>query len=1104
MVVSAMVAGFLVAGPLPASAEPTPPARTQIHIDGLAADAVVVKPARAQASATAIPVRVRVQGSVTALAVRLNGKVLRPSGSRRDQFRLVRGSGLQLGRNQLWVEATVAGRTRPAVAERAFFLGYRASGVVRSKVRAGGTNAPAALAHVMLPKAGVHRISASVNGRNIAVPGRDGTARNVRWNLGQLGRLQPGPNRFRAQVLLNDGRVGLVSERFGVSQRRHLVVGRTQDDRPHVGRTIVLDSSRSLVLDRASAEVRWTLLRRPLLSKARLGASSGSGRRATTRLPLDVPGTYLIGVRIGSGSSAGYDVLAVTATYPNPLVPFDTITYPNGGTADALLLGSQSIAGSGQAITAYVVNRKSLGLTAVRGFSTGQYTDLSNYLSSLDDTSLVIVTVRASAAAAGLPDLPTLNGVLNKIGGTVPSSYGFVDGRCWSGTPEKCVNDGSHWQLSQWITNSFTVIGVPGMSVGNAWRATSGQNQTADGRLSGWLTLGVADGSDMADQYTVIPGGPDSYLSVDTCVGDDCSIQVGAKTYTPTPNVNGMHVLVLDRTTLKPIADRTVTSVSALLGALGSYFSPSIGSRWYTSPTITNDQALVIVQSVGTGQLTGSPTSVSSEVIDQLGGTAETFVKSIDGTQRYALVGAATNLPFHGLDGLESSTIMATAGENAAHASGRISGVIARDRQMTYTPKTGDPIGATNNDLYQILYQPAQAWPDADETDALSYIATRLGLTKYPDVRSAYTDLNYQYSWGGLLASLQNLTCTGQPFCGAEFDELQTRLEQEFTWVPLVYAFVENMRSPYVQAGSEPYFNIANVTNQVEKAVPPPSSASTGMGFLSIFTDSLFIGDVVVGSTAPEAEPFVGLLASSLSMVGDLIQAPDGSSTDTIKTTAGQLASQMAVQQTASEEGLDRLENILLTDYGRLSAVGKAIQTDPRWDWDNDDTINAITTLNTSALSSAYTALVPLTYAPFAMKPGSTETTTNDPKKYECDQGGDMAPKPGHPFAKATALSQLQVPSYPTSSATYEAWVMASMPAPWDYETITTNIAPDSLLTNIYGPSSTGPNGAYQYQPAWWHATYPIPHYTVCNVSGSYNSVWSQHYTPPKITRPPS
>ena len=62
---------------------------------------------------------------------------------------------------------------------------------------------------------------------------------------------------------------------------------------------------------------------------------------------------------------------------------------------------------------------------------------------------------------------------------------------------------------------------------------------------------------------------------------------------------------------------------------------------------------------------------------------------------------------------------------------------------------------------------------------------------------------------------------------------------------------------------------------------------------------------------------------------------------------------------------------------------------------------------------------------------------------------------------------------------------MASMPAAWDYQTITTNIAPDSLLTNIYGPASTGPNGAYQYQPAWWHAAYPIPHYTVCNSNGS-------------------
>ncbi len=1124
VVVAALVAGSLPALGAPplavsapaapaAPATPSAPATSSrdrlVRIDGFADEAVIVRPTKRQARAVRLPVRVRVDGHVTSLVVRLNGH---PVTGRRGTYVLDRAAALKLGENQLWVEASIRGRARPAVAARTFYLGYRASGVLSGSVTVGHGDAPAAVARLRLPATGIQASAATVNGASVTVPDRDGTARTVRWNLAQLGSLRQGSNRVWVRVLTRDGRVGVVARTFQLDGRRPVVAARVRDERVHVGATLTLDTSRSRPAGTgrsasSSSAVRWTLLSRPLLSKARLGATSGSGKQATVRLRPDVPGRYLVGVRMGSGSTAGYDVLEVVATYPNPLVPFNTITYPDGGTTPALQLGDQTVKSDGQGIAVYVLDRRSLGVTAVQGYPTTSagYSALSSYFDTLTDSSMVIVTLPGSKAPAGGS---SLIGVIDKIGGNVSRSYGFVDGYCWTATPNKCSTEGSHWQSSDIDTGSFSYIGVPGLAAGQAWRATATRSGTTDGVLHGWLTLGVADQSGTADEYTVIPG-TDAYQDVDTCTSDGCAVQIGDQTYAPTAGVtNGMHVVVVDRTTLKPLANKTVTTLTDFVSTIGAGWSPKPGTLFYTSPMFFDDQRLVVLQSIGNGQLTGTVNFINLSLIDLLGGTTETFQQSIDGKHRYALVGAATNMPFHGNAGLESSTVMATSGAIQKKASGQISGIITPNRQMLYTPQSGDPVGPTNNDLYSIMYQPAQAWPYAADTDVLSYIAAGIGLGN-PDVRSAYTNANYKYSWGGFYAALTELQCTGQSFCGTEFTDVQSQLKLEFTYVPQVLAFIDNMLSPYIQSGSDPYFNVMNVTNQVSAAVKPTSSDDASMGFLSIFVDSLFVGDAVAGAAGIEAEPFIGLLASSLSMASDMIQTPDGGSASTVNSTAEQLASQMADQQTASVEGLDRMQDILLTDWGRLHDVGVKLGSDPDWTWDSGDTPDAVDTLNATARSSAYTALIPLEWTPYALKPGSTETQTNNPALYVCNQGGDEAPYPGKPFAKATALGQLQMVSAPTNNSnandtvnTWEAWVLAQNLGTWDYEHAQATLPDDSLLTDIYGPDSTGSSGAFQYQPTWWHNTFPVPHYTICNNSGSYNTTWSQHYAPPKITLP--
>ena len=192
-----------------------------------------------------------------------------------------------------------------------------------------------------------------------------------------------------------------------------------------------------------------------------------------------------------------------------------------------------------------------------------------------------------------------------------------------------------------------------------------------------------------------------------------------------------------------------------------------------------SDQSLVIVQSVGSGALTGTPSTDLYQYLSQLGGTPESLLGSLQGGHPYALVGVANNLPWYGTSGLESSTVMATS--NApGQPTGQINGMLLRDRTGLYAPVAGAPAGPINSDLFAIVFQAAQDWPYVGDP-ALPYIATSIQMGGYPDVRSGYTNLDIDFDAKSLL--LTNLHCVDQSFCGQDFNLVKSQLLKEFAWV---------------------------------------------------------------------------------------------------------------------------------------------------------------------------------------------------------------------------------------------------------------------------------------------------------------------------------
>ena len=713
---------------------------------------------------------------VSNLSVQLNGHALALPAARVGRLRvpLDAKAGLELGENLLWVTAGRRnGRPRWEVPVR-FVVGYRDARRLRVRLRLGAGTRPAAMATVRAPRTSVLHLGAWLNGRRVPVRADVGSTRRRVLNLAQLGRPHWGANRLRVRLVMMDGRVGEQVRTFRLDRRRSIAVAQVRG-RATVGHNAVLQSGGSRV--RGTRDVRWKLLRRPKRSHVQLGIP----RAARTTLRPDVPGDYLVALSVSRGARRGYDLLHVSATDDNPLVPLDTIAYSNS--SQGVKVGDAFYKEGDADIQVVVLHRADLSFYANFSYqaTTSGYDDMAKFLGGLNDTMLVIVTY------GGLP-LPTdgldhLDTALRAIGGTVAARWTFGDAACWSGATDSCT---STWQRGTLDNHSFSVVGVPGLPAGQAWRANAAQTGTTDGDIRGYFTTGTLSDSGGTAGYTLVNGGADHYTLLDTCSGSTCGVQIGDQLYQPTPGASGIHVVAVDRTTLAPILNRTVTTTANLVAALTTSGSSGLVGHFVPS-TGMDDQRLVILQSVGTGRVSGTPTAQLMQYIDELGGTPELIVDAVDNAGHYALVGAATDLPWRNDAALESSTAMQVSLPPAnGEPTGRIAGALERQRDGQYAPLAGDPVQVSNLDLLRILYQPPTPWPDAGDP-ALKYIADNIGLKAYEDVRSAYY-LQTELDWDEEARELTLLTCTGadQSVCGPNFSAVKGQLLTEFGWVPKV------------------------------------------------------------------------------------------------------------------------------------------------------------------------------------------------------------------------------------------------------------------------------------------------------------------------------
>ncbi len=1085
---------------------------------------VIVVPTARGARRLRLAATVSISRPVRGLALRLNGHLIRlPARSGRVRIDLDAANGLVVGENLLWV--SVGRRDEDPTAR--FVVGYRDRRALGVALLLGAGARPAAIAGVRVPSRGVDRLIVTLNGVQVRVP-----MGAYVLDLAQLGSLHWGSNRLRVRLIMLDGRIDDFSRTVQLDRRRDVAVARLHGS-ALVGRTIVLDARRSLIVPGVGQArgFRWLLLRRPAHSHVRL--SSFRGVRTTLR--PDVPGNYLVVLEAGRGSRRGYDLMTVSAGYSEPLVPIDTITY-DGGTPGVRVENDFYPDPGAAPIQLVELKRSNLGLDGNLGFqaSAQSFDTLGQALDQLPDSDFAIITHPGQTDALPPDTLANLDTALRKIGGTLPARWTLSQPDCWSGATDNCVwhtsngNVTATWQRDSTDGDSFTVIGVHGLQAGQAWRESATQTGAQDGAISGYLTRGTD--KDSVTNYTVINGGSTQYEAVETCAPPSCDVQVGypddpnVRTY-PASAANGFQIVEVDRTTLDPILNLTVTTAQELLDALSSN-----GGQQHVGHFVgaMDDQRLIIIRSVGDGILSGPASTSLLQYIDQLGGTPELLVDAITGKFKYALVGAATNLPWRNPSALESSTEIPgtppadpSSPGGVTEESGDISGVLARDRYGLYAPLAGDPVSTSNSELYQILYQQPTPWPWAGDP-ALPYIANALGLYSNPDVRSAYGNTNLP--WTSLQTELSNLTCTAPTLCGPNFEAVKAELEKEFTWVPTVYNLVHNVLEPYEEGGDNA-FDVEKVYDDVKASVPVPDTDTVSMGWWDIVTGVM---KLAAGALKDVGAPELAAAAGIAGAVGGLatrVMQPNGNAApaDTLTSTATGLATQLNDQVLTYETWVNnQMEPILLGDYGKLKAVGTNARGNSAWDWESQTTAAVVTALRGNTRASAYAALLPKVWPGYNLKPATVGVPqpANDVKMLACDWPDDAQGQHQYPFAGATAQNQFwfspqagtqfqAVTSFQDGARVDQAWTFAQLDpdnwVPYSGSGARTATLPTMDLTHyIYGKDSADPNnGAYQFAPVWWRDTYNPPSHTLCVRTPGDSNYWSTQYSPPNVTPQP-
>jgi hypothetical protein len=338
----------------------------------------------------------------------------------------------------------------------------------------------------------------------------------------------------------------------------------------------------------------------------------------------------------------------------------------------------------------------------------------------------------------------------------------------------------------------------------------------------------------------------------------------------------------------------------------------------------------VIVQSIGDAQPYSAAATALGQALARLGASPWTFL-GLNGAGGYAFVGNGFSKARTESGSLTSE--VAEAGEGLTHGGdGSLDGLLTRNAESALSPDLADAIGTPNYGLDEVTYQPGVQWPQTNtpgKIAATRYLAEALGLKpgegscyrpEEPDFRSSYCNRSLNIdATENKLERQQYPANENVSFSRAEFEAVQSELETELDDVADVREMVGALQAPL--GGQSPAVDAQKIAGEVLDALPPGS----GSGNATAAKLSLASAILHAGSNIPTVGEGLGAIASVLGLAGELEQENGEYSPDwQIQAGADEIGGKVKSRLTAMSAGLGTIEEILVTDWGKLSAAAAA------------------------------------------------------------------------------------------------------------------------------------------------------------------------------------
>lgn len=737
---------------------------------------------------------------------------------------------------------------------------------------------------------------------------------------------------------------------------------------------------------------RWSIVKRP---HAQAKATLLDADRAQPVFDAKTPGTYVMQLEVnppGEGPSSFDQVVVPVAPNDPPIgAPIDTMTDRD----NAISIAGRAYGGGDCRCTSYVVLERSTRAPVAQGRVTNDgngistLVDLANRYGATDQANYMKYLMVLSGPRGIPSDLQGYFGELFvKLGVTTPS-------------PEA-------WEaLGSGNSPGYSVIGIPGAPAGAATvniPSLPEAGAPADpAAMVGYLQRNQAVESSGAPVYEFVSPDHPTYdtRSASTATSNTMLID-GTPFQASVPAGNaGFQVVALDSLTLRTIANKVLITNGTGDNAANRNLQKTAATELAALVKKPGDPVFLL-QTIGKPKGAGPEWTALASQFGRLGANTA-LVNALDGTNEYALVARAGGEA----PAAEASTAYEKQAYNPEYPPARLTGILARGRASAFLPNVGgaparaggstETRPAVNLSMVEIAYQKATAWPqlapeiaNRDEvTAAQRYICEELNFCQPTDscseVRECFWQ-KYESDWHSKSAAIEATRYkAGKGFGEPAFDAVKAELQREIIRVATVKQFIGRLQEPLDRAQIGSYVDLQSIGDTVYNAVQPDATSDSKGFVLGLISKVLLLGTVAgkpVSTGASGISAAFGLASYLSTKSGQPILGTE------IKAQSKALAGEMLTRFTAARKALTQLGLLLVSDYGKLEASYKDVDSS----WELPEVSVMSDSLRKGAKQWYWEALTPTAY-PYLIR-----SAAPDAKNINCGFPGDKKAWPNQPY----------------------------------------------------------------------------------------------------------